>query len=351
MIVKNILGLVRYIAPAVGAAIASGIGAVASAGLNAASQARTNAQNRAQAEYAFRQQQAAIQRQNEYNSPVQQVLRMKAAGLNPSLAYGADGAMVGNQSEAPAYTPIPAEAPNIGNIGAGIAEAVRTGIEVKDFQRRQDLATAEIASKDWQNFLAMTQGQLNQAAAQETLTLLGYRVDSLESQTQLNWEQVLKTRQEISNLKEQKKEIQSRVCLNDAQIKELASRAGLSDTQAYAILARLPHEILQMDANAAYAWAQEAVGRAEVVKINREVSHIGFVEWQEGRNFDFQVNSKVADLEMQRYQSRVSTMNQLMNTIGLLTGAAAMRAGQPLPPSNQRHPSPIITPAGESWRQ
>lgn len=330
-------------------------GTLAAAGINAAAQARTNAQNREQSEHAFRMQQEAIQRQNEYNSPAQQVLRMKAAGLNPALAYGADGDMTGNQSAVPAYNAIPAESPNVGNLGAGLADAIRTGVEVKDLERRQALAVAEIAAQDFRNFQAVCAGELSQAQAKETLTLLGYRVEELEAGNTLKWENVLKVREEIANLKEERKEILSRVKVNEQQVQTLAATMHLSETQVYAILQRLPHEIEQMDAEAAFAWAQEAVGRANVTKIHREVSHIGFIEWANGRDFDFNKASRVAELEFQRYGFKVGLAKQLMSTIGVITGVAAMRNNQPLP-TYQRQPSPIVTPSGgsmfgQNWAQ
>lgn len=339
-------------------ALITAVGGLASAGLNALSQARTNAVNRQQAEYAFRQQQAAIDRMNEYNSPSQQVLRMKAAGLNPSLAYGADGAMVGNQSDVPAYNPIPSEAPNIGNIGSTLADSIRTGIEVKDLERRNALAVAEIALKDAQSFQSVMNGNLSDAQRQEILTMMGYKIENLESATQLNWDNVLKARAEVAKIVDERKEIQSRCKLNEQQIKTLAAQAHLSATQAYAILQRLPYELLQMDADTALSWVQSDVGRATFDKINREISHIGFVEWANNRDFDFNKESTVAGLEMRKYESKVNTMNHVMDNmtriISFGIGANAMSNGRYVSP--QRYPSPVITPAGgsmfgQNWKQ
>lgn len=339
-------------------ALITAVGGLASAGLNALSQARTNAVNRQQAEYAFSQQQAAIDRMNEYNSPSQQVLRMKAAGLNPSLAYGADGAMVGNQSDVPAYNPIPSEAPNIGNIGSTLADSIRTGIEVKDLERRNALAVAEIALKDAQSFQSVMNGNLSDVQRQEILTMMGYKIENLESATQLNWDNVLKARAEVAKIGDERKEIQSKCNLNEQQVKTLAAQAHLSEIQAYAILQRLPYELLQMDADTALSWVQSDVGRATFDKINREISHIGFVEWANNRDFDFNKESMVAGLEMRRYESKVNTMNHVMDNVTRIIsfgiGVNAMSNGRYVSP--QRYPSPVITPAGgsmfgQNWKQ
>lgn len=337
-------------------------GTIGGAAINAVMQHRTNAQNRAQADYAFQQEQMAIQRQNEYNSPAQQVLRMKAAGLNPSLAYGADGAMVGNQADVPAYNAIPAEAPNVGNIGAGIADAIRTGVEVRDLKRREDLAVAEKALKDAQSFLAIMSGLASDAQRQEILTLMGYKAENIESQTYLNYETISKVAEEVENLKESRKEIQSRVNLNEQQIKTLASQCGLNEAQAYVILQRLPHELMQMDANSALAYCQSEVGRAQIGKIAEETSAIEWYYNLDVEKFNFDKNKFQID---DNYRKTVFNENRnmwlkdyrkdvglhLMDNIGRITsfavGGSAMRNGTYYTP--QRIPSPIYVPGSTSF--
>lgn len=60
--------------------------------------------SRAESELAYQRDQEMWRMQNAYNSPQQQMERLKAAGLNPNLVYGAQAP--GNQSgSAPTYTP------------------------------------------------------------------------------------------------------------------------------------------------------------------------------------------------------------------------------------------------------
>lgn len=310
--------------------------ALVSGGLNALSQMHTNVMNREQAQYAFDQQMAAIQRMNEFNSPAQQVLRMKSAGLNPSLAYGADGAMVGNQADIPAFNAIPAEAPSIGNLGSAMSDAIRTGIDVQDLEIRKDLAVAEIALKDSQSFLAVTSGDLNQAQKQEILSLLGYRIENLESQTQLNWENVLKTRQEISNLKAQKNEILSRIGLNEEQMKLLAAQTGLTEMQCYRLAQLLPHEIANMDADTALAVMNTSLSQEEIMKLDRELMHVNFIERLERDKFDFEKGAwHVEQVKWEKDYRANRVENFLDNATRIYTfgvGASALRKGEPLPP-------------------
>lgn len=317
------------------ASLITALGSVAGSAINAYSQHRTNAVNRQQAEYAFRQQMHAVNRQNEYNSPAQQVLRMKAAGLNPALAYGADGAMVGNQADVPAYNAIPAEAPNVGNVGAGIADAIRTGIDVRDLEIRDAVAKAEIALKGTQEFLNVVNGNVGIQTIREMVTMLGYKVQKAESEIELNWENVLKTRQEISNLKASKKEILSRIGLNEEQMKLLAKQAHLTEVQAYRLAMLLPHEISNMDASTGLLTMQTNLSQEQIMKLDRELMHINFVERLESNKFDFEKGAWSVEQKKWEQEYKANRVEHFEdNVVKIFTfglGASALRSGQPLP--------------------
>lgn len=66
-----------------------------------------NEYNAHQAQLAWEREQEAIRRQNEYNSPVNQMARYAEAGLNPGAIYGQIGN--GNQSGVAQYQPQRAE--------------------------------------------------------------------------------------------------------------------------------------------------------------------------------------------------------------------------------------------------
>lgn len=77
--------------PAIAAAAISGGGSILTSGLNYMF-------NRKLAKYQYELDQQAIDRQNAYNSPIQQMARYKEAGLNPNMIYGSGGS-AGNQTE------------------------------------------------------------------------------------------------------------------------------------------------------------------------------------------------------------------------------------------------------------
>lgn len=57
---------------------------------------RTNAANMRLAQFQYSKDLEMWNRTNEYNSPENQMLRLKAAGLNPNLVYGNQGGVAGN---------------------------------------------------------------------------------------------------------------------------------------------------------------------------------------------------------------------------------------------------------------
>lgn len=74
-------------------------------------QRKQNEANKELAKYQYEQEQLQIDKQNEYNSPKNQMQRFSDANLNPNLIYGQGSAGGGNQASTPSYTP-----PNVGQV-------------------------------------------------------------------------------------------------------------------------------------------------------------------------------------------------------------------------------------------
>lgn len=80
----------------------------------------TNQANRELAEYQYEKNLEMWERQNVYNSPIEQMKRIKEAGLNPNLMYGQG--TTGNSSSMPSYDAPRMEAyTNFGDFGVGRA--------------------------------------------------------------------------------------------------------------------------------------------------------------------------------------------------------------------------------------
>lgn len=79
-----------------------------SAGVQRGNVDRTIAANRELAEYQYSKDLEMWQRGNEYNAPLAQMERLKAAGLNPNLVYGSGSAAGNAAGQLPKYS-----APNV----------------------------------------------------------------------------------------------------------------------------------------------------------------------------------------------------------------------------------------------
>ena len=329
------------------------IGTLGSSAINAASQARTNAVNKRMAEDAYSREQNAIREMNVYNSPSMQVARLKAAGLSPSMAYGANGEAVGNQSSIPAFNPIPAEAPRSGDLGAPFMDAARLGLETREQLNRDNLAIAELAVKDAQSFMMVTAGNLNTAQAEEVVELLGYKKQDYEFKWIMDEANYNKIQQDIS-------ESVSRVNLNEKQIEELDSLINLNDVKAHEILALLPHEIAQMDASAFMASAQAGLFQAEIGEVAEKVATLQYnrqlEHWDrqfQASKFAWEKNKWQKEMKIQIEQQHADRVTSIFRVI---IGGAAIRRGLSPTMSNQRQPSPVITPSGgqmfgQNWTQ
>lgn len=244
-------------------------GTLISGAINAAAQAHTNAQNRQQADEAYRRQQAAIREMNQYNTPANQVARLKAAGLSPTLAYGGNGEAVGNQSDIPEYNPIPAESPRVPDMGAAYLEASRYGLEAREQLNRDNLAIAELALKSAESFMYTTSAGLNQAQSEEIVRLLGFKEQQYINEQVLSEARYAEIMQNID-------ESRSRIDLNDAEISRINSLVNLQDVQGVEILSLLPARLRNLDANTAMNMAQAGLLTAEVNEVSEKIATLQF---------------------------------------------------------------------------
>ncbi len=197
--------------------------------LNSKSQSDTNATQLAYAREMYDKQRADAladwDRQNQYNSPLQQMARFKEAGLNPNLIYG-------QMSNAPAVRSSSPQSysPTAPQYGSGIAPAISQYYNTQ-LQTAQIDAVKTQAESSKQDVLLKSLDvlrktedkpyfeQLARANANKALTdagqslydltdlspakkeLLNLQAQGQASLNRLNSEQIIKVQQEVSNLK------------------------------------------------------------------------------------------------------------------------------------------------------
>lgn len=146
------------ISPGLGTLLGGAVGALGSLGsslLGLKNQSNTNKAQMKLAEYQYQKNLEMWNLNNEFNSPLQQLNRLREAGLNPNLVYG--GNSVGNYSgNVPTY-----EAPKLSAYTdfSGVGNAATTALNVA-------LAYRDLGMKDEQKRLLSAQAD---AMQQESL--------------------------------------------------------------------------------------------------------------------------------------------------------------------------------------
>lgn len=238
--------------------------------------------NASQAEISRNFSREMFDKTNKYNSMQNQVSQMKAAGLNPALAYsgGAGFAPASSPSSTPGShsgsisgnpmpnTPYSAEmAANLGRIQAeteniqaqtrkldsegsilesdakfrdaynsGLVEGQHVSIDTSKAEKLEKEADAALKRKQ------IEQIDQSMSAFNKHIEMLQVQIDSV------GLDNVAKR---IEN--------QFKTPMFEAQLKQLAANTGLSTSQAFAIVKKLPHEIASLGADTAYKNALSAL--------------------------------------------------------------------------------------------
>lgn len=231
-------------------------------------------------------------RENVYNTPAAQMARMKAAGLNPDLAYGQQNlSAVSPQMTAGDSSPV--------QDFSGIANRQTIGDAMMQFnQSRLIEAQAKLAESQANKTDAETEGQksankilesdanFRDAINSGTVKLNNVTITNTESSTDLNRKQaaaldeqigqiranVDKIRQEISNLSSEQAISRLRYImdreLNEFQIKKISAETGLTYAQTKSISEQLPYVIANLKANTFVSNSQGLVNMANVDLLN-----------------------------------------------------------------------------------
>ena len=233
--------MAAWLAPVLGL-----LGTGLASGLNYWSQQRTNKQNIAQANLQYYRQKADIQAQNQYNSPAAQVIRLRNAGINPSLYYGGSGAAVaGEQSQIASYDRPDLTAPSL-----DAKSVYGSVVDLANMETKKSEANANI------EYLRKKSAKLGVEIAfdiQNNPTLLEQAKANL-AVTKANEDY---TRSRID-------QIYSRTPQTEQDLKLAAQAYKINENELEMALARFPQEMLLMDAQTALAWAQEHKNRSDV---------------------------------------------------------------------------------------
>lgn len=174
---------------------------------NTASTLITNEYNRRQQERQNRWNLHLWDLQNQYNSPVEQMKRLEAAGLNPDMMYGGNAQTVGNaNSQAVGSNPIAAQAPQIDplmfqQIELMKAQKYKTQMEGDNVDKQNQILDETGLRKAMADAL-YTEQQINESM--ERVNLMHTQQDEIKKNIQ-------QMDENINMIKEKVKEVQANV--------------------------------------------------------------------------------------------------------------------------------------------
>lgn len=192
--------------------------------------------NRKLAKYQYELDQQAIDRQNAYNSPVQQMARYKEAGLNPNMIYGSGGS-AGNQTEVARFDAprVNFENPLQGAISTYFDARLKTAQEehlIQQAEYQKAMARHESA-KELETLLRVNRGKLayqyDKDTYDERVRSVLLKNQDTEAGIQLKADQSAREKKQLQVMDATIKQINQNIRESNQRIKESDQRIKESD--------------------------------------------------------------------------------------------------------------------------
>lgn len=242
--------------------------------MNADSVRDTNSSNREMVRVQNAENLKQWKRVNAYNHPVNQVQRLKAAGLNPGLLYGQPP--VNTAAPSPTMQASRDMPTNYNFVGPDVLGAARTMAEIKNIN----------ANTNKQNEEAKTEASLRQS-----------RIDNLNAATA----NLLKQNEDIAS------KIQQRIHennLTDAQVKQLGFERLMERKRFGLDVQRLQNETKMTDAEVSKMSADTQKALAEAKVTNREYDEMVWTFAMRQAGLSASVNLTNAQIEQANATAR-----------------------------------------------
>lgn len=223
-------------------------------------------------------------RANEYNLPINQIKRLKEAGLSPTLMYKNGTSL--SAAPSPTLTAGTPKSPvdmTLGGRRSTIGDIFNQTLQnaLTSAQARKDLAGAkgqEITNETLmqQNITTIEKMLSEIGVNNESITQIKANVESIYKQFDVWTAQIDKIRNDITNDNErlalQRLETEIKDKLATQEIKESASRIGLNEKQLESITKRLPLELVNLAKQGDLTQAQinESVSRWMINTLTQE---------------------------------------------------------------------------------
>lgn len=152
--------------------------------------------NKKSSDYQFKKDKEMWNMANEYNSPVNQMNRLKQAGINPSLAFGS-GSVAGNTStQTPKYQ---MTSPTVHNMPSEPLNVIGVLSQYQDYKSRQ----VQTNNLEEQNLLIKQQQQKQMLENAYLAKTLGYRINQSATAEQKGYQnlQIGKWQESLGEMK------------------------------------------------------------------------------------------------------------------------------------------------------
>lgn len=296
----------------------------------------------AQQQNAWNQEQ--WERENEYNTPANQMKRFKEAGLNPDLMAGAGATNLSAAS--PAMTSgAPSQPQDMSALGRrpNFGEALQAALRDSMIGAQIDNIKADTEKKRNESSILASDAKFRDAYNQGVLNLQNMQIRVDSSQLKLNDEEMMKLRAEVSKLDAETTNIFAEYGkikalirnldadtaskrLHDAldsakveaEIKKLAASAGLDYANTKRVVTLLSAELAGLQASTAESWANVTLKGAEQVQIEATTESI---------RFDLSQAKSWSDIERGTgvYGKIMQGLTPIANLIGIAIGSGALR--------------------------
>lgn len=230
--------------------VAAPIGSLISGWMTNRAQEKSNRANMVLAKYQYEKNLEQWNRENEYNSPQEQMKRYKAAGLNPNLIYGQQNTSASSpQFDAPHIAPVTGMAQGLGNMFQQVTNAVSMMLGLERQKAEIAKLGAETSAIDYQNGLNAYFLDSEKAIRQRDYDFRDFMYQYQQSKYAAEWnyrkEELAKMLQVLPYQYEAQKvryltDKENYPILMGAKIGSLESSAALARTRNYLEMAKLP---------------------------------------------------------------------------------------------------------------
>lgn len=261
---------------------------------------------------------------NAYNDPKEQMLRLKNAGISPHLAYQNGAPMNASQGQASsgASSTIPGQAPQLdpnlalqANLMSAQIDNIKADTEKKKVEATGGTINNSIAQNELDNWQTSYEARLEVQNASSASARSGIKVN--ESQINKNLSEVIKINAESDVLRQKIENLKSEQNLTDSQVKKIyvdmaVSRAQIQNILADTNLKNTTRSNLEADTSLKNQYVKSASMNNEILSkyglMNADANYRGLeanvaqklqaVETDFARKLNLDANTKNADFQL-----------------------------------------------------